>query len=230
MKPSITTHAVERYIERHAPNLDNRTALMILTEAMQDATKQKQNSRLGNEVWLLRSLGVQAVIKRDPHPVVVTILPAVEANVEEPYEEDAAEPPKPPLPIVPAPAEKPRKIPIKRIIKSFPRSQMDNLKDQAQSLQKRLAVQTEVSRGAQQKASLSNHALRVLLRHVLGKDRASLRDVLTEIQRVVPYALKEEFLEFKKAQDDRRPVDGAEVSHPGGTGEGRSGDRPPTGQ
>lgn len=73
----FTTHAVERYVERHAQHLTRAQALAMLKEGAPNAVKLKVKSVYGHTQWKIGDAMV--VTKRDPgddKEVVVTILPA----------------------------------------------------------------------------------------------------------------------------------------------------------
>lgn len=78
----FTTHAVERYRERHASRLTYNQALGLLIRAIPTATPVREKTLLGHNKWKLRNPDVILVTKPDFYNrlkkkvfVVVTILP-----------------------------------------------------------------------------------------------------------------------------------------------------------
>lgn len=73
----ITYHAVERFVERHVPELDVHRARVVMQHAIQDATKLPSVSPSGSEHWLLKPFNVILVVdmQRGGKRVVVTVLP-----------------------------------------------------------------------------------------------------------------------------------------------------------
>jgi hypothetical protein len=72
-------HAVERFIERHAPGLSMPEAHRRLRDAVASASIMRERTRSGDECWMLGDLDVVAVIKRDgrdgKRASCVTVLP-----------------------------------------------------------------------------------------------------------------------------------------------------------
>lgn len=77
----LTSHAIERYRERHRPELDLPTASAALAALADRASPTNTKTYEGNEVWTALDDGreVQLVVKRDTGsrrvPVIVTVLP-----------------------------------------------------------------------------------------------------------------------------------------------------------
>lgn len=72
-------HAMQRYVERHAPGLSLAEATRRLQDAVPSARRLRSNTPRGEEQWLAESIGVVFVIKRDgpggERASCVTILP-----------------------------------------------------------------------------------------------------------------------------------------------------------
>jgi len=99
---TFTYHAVDRYVQRHAPELTIAEATRRLAAAALGAVRLKERTVRGHDQYHLPDLDVIAVIKRDPGrkgATVVTILPAkapaAERDAEVIESDDAVRAPKP---------------------------------------------------------------------------------------------------------------------------------------
>lgn len=76
MRWIISFHAAQRFMERHAPELDMTRALQVMQAALPEVKQLPSLSHTGAEHWLLKPFNVILVVeaKRDER-VVVTVLP-----------------------------------------------------------------------------------------------------------------------------------------------------------
>jgi len=83
----VTEHALDRYIERFEPELNRLDARAKLEEAMGSAQKQREGMARGEQRWLVRDLGIIAIVKPAcPNRVVVSVIPC-DNEREDPQDE-----------------------------------------------------------------------------------------------------------------------------------------------
>ncbi len=71
----LTSHAIQRYVDRIAPGLDYAAAEAALLAAIEHAVRTKDKSAQGHFLWKVESPPMRLVTKRDGnHDVVVTVL------------------------------------------------------------------------------------------------------------------------------------------------------------
>lgn len=77
----LSAHAIERFIERFAPLTSTYWARKHLREALSSATRLRENTRAGDQRWLLGSLGIVAIVKQEPlGRTVVTVEPDMDGE------------------------------------------------------------------------------------------------------------------------------------------------------
>jgi hypothetical protein len=77
MRLGFTTHAVNRYIKRHARHLEYADARRLLESSAAEAVRLREKTLKGDAQWEVASLGILLVTKPDGGDwVVVTVLPA----------------------------------------------------------------------------------------------------------------------------------------------------------
>lgn len=77
----FTEHAIDRFVERHAPELSREEARNFLAEAAQSAVKLRQKTYSGQFQWQVEDSGIILVTKRDAgEDVCVTVLPQPEQH------------------------------------------------------------------------------------------------------------------------------------------------------
>lgn len=83
MNTSITPHAVERFVQRHAPAMSHRQARAYLEEKAPHAARLKERTIKGDQQWQLHDPECVLVMKRDFRLrawVCVTVLPEPEGT------------------------------------------------------------------------------------------------------------------------------------------------------
>jgi hypothetical protein len=83
MRFEFTNHAIQRFIERHAPEMSAETARELLTDAATHrAAKIKSRSFRGDQQWQLRNPDVVLVTTTDDGRIIVkTVLPKAHAGL-----------------------------------------------------------------------------------------------------------------------------------------------------
>jgi hypothetical protein len=75
----ITRHAVDRFVERHAPHLTAEQALRFLLQEAPRAAHLKAKTMLGHHQWQLEDPDCVLVMKEDNRRMIcVTVLPEPE--------------------------------------------------------------------------------------------------------------------------------------------------------
>ena len=71
----LTTHAIDRFIQRHAPHMNTTQAELHLSEAVETAAHLREKTLLGHEQWVIAEPHCVLVIKKDGRKrVCVTVL------------------------------------------------------------------------------------------------------------------------------------------------------------
>lgn len=77
--PIITRHAVDRFVQHHAPHLTAKQAFRLLLEAAPRAAHLKAKTILGDHQWQLEDPECVLVMKEDHGRMIcVTVLPEPE--------------------------------------------------------------------------------------------------------------------------------------------------------
>jgi hypothetical protein len=219
----FTVHAIERFIERHAPELTYDEARKYLEENAEQASRLRQRTVLGQEQWQIAEPPCVLVVKTThTGRVCVTVLPAPEhfGGITEDEMEIIREasarlppievpPPSPPKPKGPPPkVEKPPSR--KDVSKSLPQEPV-RAAHVAQLHQKivELAIVREKERTlrheSRNEATIDRQkiCLRAAVRYLLNKaDTDPLaKQICEEIQAQDPYLLTETFLKDKVRND-----------------------------
>jgi hypothetical protein len=71
----VTNHAVDRYIQRHAPSLSFASAKARILTELSGAMLLRQRTHRGDFRWLVPGLDAVAIVKEDDGRVVVTVEP-----------------------------------------------------------------------------------------------------------------------------------------------------------
>lgn len=79
--PIITRHAVDRFVQRHAPHMTVQEAFRHLCDAWPTAAHLKAKTLLGHHQWQLRDPDCVLVLRENRGRLIcVTVLPEVEEN------------------------------------------------------------------------------------------------------------------------------------------------------
>lgn len=207
----FTEHAIDRFIERHAPDLSRTEARRYLEDTALKAVRLKEKTLNGETQWQIED-GTVLVTKRDcGENVCVTVLPepfrrgpcAEELEMMREYAESHPDTrPKPSLP--------PR-LPTKRADPNEAKQFFEVALSDRQ-LRKILHIaRLEASKTKQQektKRHLDHQSaeveklrsiLRITLRALTGLDTTAGEQVLEEVRSIEPSFLSENFLNLKKA-------------------------------
>jgi len=74
----ISPHALDRFVERIVPDHTYRDARILFANRANKAAPIKKRTVNGQELWKMTEPDALLVVKRDQHPVVVTVLPPEE--------------------------------------------------------------------------------------------------------------------------------------------------------